>query len=294
MLSEISDTTTGFAFWFNSLPATTLEPIQCNATEESWRKECLCSLGYCQDEELDAAWALNTAKREEYKTDWHFIIFTVRDVCDLDHSFADGTGSFVREIHGPYLVLPFENGGWTHNCLDVTTRHEAAHVFVAADEYVSSLCSTTLNPCGHDWGYLHVANGNCGLCTSTPEPCIMNEIDLQLQGLICPWTQGQIGWRDSDGDGFLDPIDHPDGGRKLAAISTNDPVFPGDVIDIFSTQGQGTWVKRLPMTERTCDNTLTMWDGISAYGEAQSTGQFSSQVNGQSAGYPKLLYGDIQ
>ena len=79
--------------------------------------------------------------------------------------------------------------------------HETGHIFLSPDEYC--------NPGGYccwfsNFGYLDVYNWNCEDGNPLSVDCIMkNNADV-----ICIYTNGQIGWRDSDGDGKPDPIDN--------------------------------------------------------------------------------------
>lgn len=87
---------------------------------------------------------------------------------------------------------------------------EMAHSFYALDEYVEAE-----KPCMETSGYLNVPNQNSeyGACL-LDEPCIMRSIlgpswngGPYSNGLVCPYTHGQIGHRDSDGDGIFDIVD---------------------------------------------------------------------------------------
>jgi chitodextrinase len=68
--------------------------------------------------------------------------------------------------------------------------HETGHIFYATDEYIST-----------PWysGYLNTPS-NPG------STCIMNAND---PGHVCSWTRDQLGWRDLDGNGIIEPLDVP-------------------------------------------------------------------------------------
>jgi hypothetical protein len=154
--------------------------------------------------------------------------------------------------------MTYDNDNWGIGYLDMVMRHEMGHVFGAADEYDADRCE-----CGNLFGYLHVGNGNCVSCAADQDPCIMADASLQFSGVMCPFTLGQVGWRDTDGDGPFDPID-PNSGRNLLVGDTGDIVSPGDIIDIY-TQSLD-WVKRIAASERAEDGGGLVWDGLNYAG----------------------------
>jgi hypothetical protein len=87
--------------------------------------------------------------------------------------------------------------------------HEIGHVFGAADEVWAdgSDCGTG-STCDIEFGYLSVENQNCNRrpqqCALDRPDCVMRVGDLDY---LCPYSAGQVGWRDSDSDGVVDPID---------------------------------------------------------------------------------------
>lgn len=128
------------------------------------------------------------ALRYDLSTDWVFAMFFVDASNDDDGLFADGHGAYA--YWGESLVLPVK----TTYDLDWRVAHETAHIFFAEDEYFNK---TWYN------GYLNVS------CIPG-SGCIMDKrgswsISGKPHGMNGTW--GQIGWRDSDGDGIQDIVD---------------------------------------------------------------------------------------
>jgi hypothetical protein len=98
----------------------------------------------------------------------------------------------------PRLVMHYQNDGWGPDNIDRVFTHETGHIFGAPDEYGSSGCN-----CTSTYGFLRERNGNCESCASPFVSCIMARNDWAM----CRHTPVHFGWRDSDGDGTLDPVD---------------------------------------------------------------------------------------
>ena len=98
----------------------------------------------------------------------------------------------------PRLVMAYDNDGWGPDNIDRVFTHETGHIFGCPDEYSSSNCN-----CTSLYGYLQERNGNCERCASSFQQCLM----ASNSWAMCPFTFGHLGWRDTDGDGTLDPVD---------------------------------------------------------------------------------------
>ncbi len=98
----------------------------------------------------------------------------------------------------PKIVLQYQNDGWGPDNIDRVFTHETGHIFGCPDEYASSGCS-----CSTKCGYLREPNGNCQSCASPFVDCLMAANTFAM----CAHTPVQLGWRDSDADGSLDPVD---------------------------------------------------------------------------------------
>ena len=70
--------------------------------------------------------------------------------------------------------------------------------FGCPDEYSASNCSCTTKA-----GYMREVNGNCQNCATSFTPCLMAGNTWEM----CAFTPAHLGWRDTDGDGALDPVD---------------------------------------------------------------------------------------
>jgi len=110
--------------------------------------------------------------RDRLGTNWAFAIFLI-------DSSTSGFDSAYAYLGGPIFVMTYASGA--------TIAHEMGHIFYATDEYN-----------GHEEysGYLNVPDNDY-------VQCLMNLNAWEL----CDATQGQIGWRDTDGDGILDIVD---------------------------------------------------------------------------------------
>jgi len=161
---------------------------------------------------------------------WFNTVFVVNSKNDADGRFTDSWFDYSY-FGGPYLVMTYDNGPWGHGNTDYLFAHETGHTFYALDEYASSGCTDTEKA-----GYLYWANGNCENGGGDTVQCIMrnNTRNEYVNGSVCSFTRGQIGWIDSDSDSIPDIVDHPplltlnDFGDTMTCDST--PTFAGSVI----------------------------------------------------------------
>jgi hypothetical protein len=159
--------------------------------------------GYGGSRHFDQAYAYNNALRETYDTDWAFTLFVVDSSEDDDDRFADGIFAYAY-TGGPFAVLTYGNAGYGIENMDSVAAHEIGHIFYALDQHEGAR-----QPCTRRAGYLGVENQNSlhGDCTSD-EPSIMrSHVEPFAAGAVDAYARGQLGWRDSDGDGILDPVD---------------------------------------------------------------------------------------
>ena len=127
--------------------------------------------------------------RKRLNTDWAFIMFIVDASNDPDGRYADRSGA-TSSFGGPSLQMPFK----TPRILEWLVAHEMAHIFWATDEYNGK---TELS------GYLNVPDDEGSDCLMRIP--ISGCLSGRLHGLNGTW--GQVGWRDSDGDGIQDIVD---------------------------------------------------------------------------------------
>lgn len=217
-LNVISEIQTALTWWANQNPSagvsfrydihyrvpTKYEPINRPHTDENlWIGEALSYLGCSDTYYFTQVRDYINGLRTTLNTNWAFAIFVVDSSNDVDGMFTDNYFAYAY-LGGPFLVMTYDNNGWGIGDMDRVTAHEAGHIFYATDEY-DGITEYS--------GYLNVADaeGSGG---------IMDESNWYLSS----GTRGQVGWRDSDGDGTLDILDtFPD--SKLLAYSpdpTND------------------------------------------------------------------------
>ncbi len=154
-------------------------------SEDTWRDAAMAQLGY------PASWSgleqFVADRRDALGTDWTYAVFVTRfPLWHFAYAFK------------PRVVMNYDLDGWGINDMDVITAHETCHIFGATDEYAESKCDPKERA-----GYLLAENGNCELGAGPHVPCIMR----RNEWAICEYTRCQLGWRDSNNDGILDPLD---------------------------------------------------------------------------------------
>ena len=185
---------------------TRFEPITRPYTDQQyWIADAMAGLGYEDGFYFSRVRDYVNDLRETYQTDWAFTIFVVDSSVDDDNRFSDGLFAYAY-LGGPFMVMTYGNNGYGPRNLDAVAAHEVGHIFGALDQYYSAR-----QPCTRRGGYLGVENqnsqyGDCALSVSSimrggRVPYLTNALD--------PYASGQIGWRDRDGDGILDPLDTP-------------------------------------------------------------------------------------
>jgi hypothetical protein len=163
---------------------TSYEPIK-RAEKYLWINEVMTYLGYSYRVED----YINDI-RDKIGTDWCCAIFIIDASNDEDGLFPDGTGAYTVVCN--YIIIPIK----TTDNLDWRVAHEMGHVFWATDEY---------NSLEQYSGYLNVSDvDGSGCLMETPGSWNLSGKPHGLNG-----TWGQVGWRDSDGDGIQDIVDTP-------------------------------------------------------------------------------------
>lgn len=273
---------------------TDVEPIKQAGLGDAWKIDAMDALGVPQASYYgDRFYFLNNRQRAEFGFDWWFTAFVVRDVCDPDHLFPQG-GPACGYGGGPQITLPYYCGnspGMPPTTIDLfcAAAHEACHVFGGADEYHSSGQCDSVADCPIVHGYLRQPNDNCFWCASPQDTtCVMSNMPLDFS--ICPSTAAQLGWRDTDGDGICDPIDHPDSDMSMM-VGEGDSIGVGDWIDIYHGS---TWVRRLAASERSTDRGRMLWDGIDWEGVPMTSGGGYSWKRSEQALHSDSLINDTQ
>lgn len=196
-----------FDWWSNQNPNTSLsfinethvriptsyEPINHSTLNKSlWISEVMAYLGY-----ESVHWTFQIRDyvndlRDRLNTDWALAIFVVDSSNDDDGMFEEG-GYAEASPGGPFSYMTYNCSSWGIEQMDRVSAHELGHIFWAIDEYV---------PIAGYSGYLNV--------TSIPlSGCLMDNLSWCLSGAPHGHngTWGQVGWRDSDGDGIQDIVD---------------------------------------------------------------------------------------
>jgi hypothetical protein len=184
-----------------SMPLPTgVEPISRPYQDQQlWITDAMSALGYQADSYFTRVRDYNNDLRATYQTDWAFTIFVVDSSADRDSQFSNGYFAYAY-LGGPFMVMTYGNGGYGPDNMDAVAIHEIGHIFCALDQYYSAR-----QPCGRRSGYLDVENQNSeyGDCASD----VQSIMRAPMAYTIDLYAAGQIGWRDSDGDDILDPLD---------------------------------------------------------------------------------------
>ncbi len=161
--------------------------------ESRWRDPAMALLGYAPN--FAGVTSYVSALRRKLGTRWAYVGFFTK--YPLAH--------FAYALR-PRLVMQYDNDGWGPDNIDRVFTHETGHIFGCPDEYSSSNCS-----CDPKFGYLREPNGNCQRCAPQFVDCLMGANTWAM----CEHTPVQLGWRDTDADGALDP-DDPVGNPPLS------------------------------------------------------------------------------
>lgn len=157
----------------------------------------------------DKAYRYAKDLREQNNADWAFVLFVVDSSND-----NDGTpGAFFEDDYmrartfGPIAIMTYNNGTRGPGNMQWATAQLVARMFGAGFQYPDPLfelagCSSTTKK----YGYLGIPNAYCGIPNpggAEPNPRLMYDGTNAPDSI----TKQQIGWRDSDGDGIIDPMD---------------------------------------------------------------------------------------
>jgi len=153
--------------------------------ESHWRDPAMTKLGFAGNM-AGVAEYVKTIRRN-LGTRWGYVgLFTKYPVAHFAYALK------------PRLVMQYSNDGWGPDNIDRVFTHESGHIFGCPDEYASSGCDCTTK-----FGYLREPNRNCQNCASPFVDCLMAANTFAM----CASTPIHLGWRDTDGDGALDPVD---------------------------------------------------------------------------------------
>lgn len=243
---------------------TDYEPITYGLAEEGrWIGDTLARLGFTGYDYFDQAYAATNALRAEHGTDWATTIFVVNSAGQPGGAFTDGHFAYAY-IGGPFMVLTSDAGAYGSSRLATVVAHELGHIFGALDQYAAAGIR-----CDQRSGYLYTPSSNsqfegCG----TSFPSIMLEpLGAFAAGQVDASALHQLGYRDADGDGLIDPLDTApalelqdqslasSSGRPLIRGSARDVAFPSDSLPAVSLNtiravqyriDGGPWITAIP------------------------------------------------
>jgi len=211
-------------------------------SDAGWRWQVMGNLGYPHDRVDDSppperAYADQVRRRTG--ADWAFVLYVVDSLRDADGMFRDGAVAYTADLYGPYMVLTYDNDGYTFRHFDAVLAHEMGHVFGALDEYAPPRPGYPSTG-DRTAGYLGVRNRNAVKGGTTDLPCIMRgsqaTLDAFAAGDLCPSSLGQTGLRDSDAD------DHPNVVDTRPRFDSTAPVgVAGDAFSMTGTVREQPW-----------------------------------------------------
>jgi len=180
-------------------------------------------------------------------------------------------------------VITSDAGPYGANQIAPVVAHEFGHIFGALDQYAAA--ST---PCTQQSGYLAVpsSNSQANNCGSRFVCIMLEPLVAYAAGQIDSSALGQVGYRDSDGDGTPDPLDtrpaidvtikQAGSGRPIIAATATDQPFPSlagqpvtinDITHVEYRADGGPWVALPPSdgaydsTRESAKATLPLYDG---------------------------------
>jgi hypothetical protein len=208
---------------------TSYEPISRHYGDQAlWITEVMIKKGITGFAYFDQVRDYNNSLREAYDADWAFTVFVVDSSNDSDNRLTDSYFAYAY-LGGPFAVLISGANGYGPANLDAVAAHEIGHIFMALDQYYAAY-----QTCTRTSGYLGVENQNSqfGECASDSTSIMRGHTSPYQTGAIDDYARGQIGWRDSDGDGILDPMD------TLLSVLSADYVPPPEQPNVLTFTGR--------------------------------------------------------
>jgi hypothetical protein len=182
--------------------------------EAHWRDPAMAKIGFAPN--FSGVREYVKAIRANNGTKWAYVAY-----------FTKYPTQHFAYASKPRLVMQYANDGWGPDNIDRVFTHETGHIFGCPDEYAASGCSTTTKA-----GYLREINGNCQNGATAFTPCLMAGNTWEM----CSYTPTHFGWRDTDGDGALDPVDPVGNPNPLVDLGRLCSLFPV-ICQIFGLGG---------------------------------------------------------
>jgi hypothetical protein len=170
-------------------------PIQSPMSMDvTWVNEALGNLGWTGADGFEKCFAYNRSIRDVFAANWCYSIFIADSNPNVNQGLFSGGGYAWAYYGGPWVYMA-RYSTWAYNYMRyyaVVPMHETGHTFMDTDEYDGATqYGGYLNAPDHDFAQ-----------------CIMNQNDSSR---VCPETRNQLGWRDLDADGVIEPLDVPPG-----------------------------------------------------------------------------------
>jgi hypothetical protein len=265
------------------------EPIEHGLSSEGqWIGDAYRNMGFTAANYFEQAYSSDDSLRRAQKADWATTIFIANSAGKAGGRFTDGYFAYAY-VGGPFMVITSDAGPYGATQLTPVVAHEFGHIFGALDQYAAAA-----TPCTQQSGYLAVPStnsqaNNCG----SRFVCIMLEpLVAYSEGAIDASALGQIGYRDSDGDGTPDPLDtkptidvtvkQSGSGRPTIAATAADQPFPSpagqpvtinDVTRIEYRADGGPWIS-VPPADGAYDSSTEAANAVLPLYDGQHTVEF--------------------
>lgn len=168
-------------------------PIQSPMSmDETWVNEVLTNLGWTGANGFEKCFAYNRSIRDAFAANWCYSIFIADSNPSVNQGLFQGGGYAWAYFGGPWIYMS-RYSTWAFNYMRywaVVPMHETGHIFMDTDEYDGQ---------AQYGGYLDAVDADFS-------QCIMNQNDSTR---VCTATRNQLGWRDLDLNGVIEPLDVP-------------------------------------------------------------------------------------
>ena len=160
--------------------------------DETWVNEVLGNAGWTGANGFEKCFAYNNSIRTLFNTNWCYSIVIVDSNPSVNQGLFPGGGYAWAYYGGPWVFMA-RYCTWAYNYnryYAVVPMHESGHIFMATDEY---------NSFAQNGGYMNILDNDGAQCI----------MDMNDSLFVCYATRGQIGQRDNNSNGIIDPLDPP-------------------------------------------------------------------------------------